>query len=415
MKGEMRTHGTYPRLRSYGCTPARIFAHTRTHTGGTGCRRPRHSFAHTKMCALLTPGAAALAVGAAVAVGVAVSPSVGLRNDIRIVSSAAAFRVAAWRWRDATVADMWERTLARLPSKPAIIFEGRVYTFHGMDVAANRVAAWAMRSGFAPGSVVALVATNSPAFVITWLGLTKAGVRIAFVNNSLRKGPLRHAIRVVKPVAIITEQALAGFVHDALTEEAPSATMSSGAGFPDVTSVRDTLGGSGGGAAASTCAVALPVVSWRDVHVPFTLMDAEMPLSMRFVRTDAFDEQLLSCVCVAPPASYRRDAGLALSSTWGYVYTSGTTGLPKPAIITHLRVLMAGYMTTSVAGIHEHDVLYTCMPLYHSSAGMIAVGCTVIRGTTLVLSAKFSSHRLWHEIATHDVTVLQYIGELCRY
>ncbi|KAJ8299889.1 hypothetical protein KUTeg_021408 [Tegillarca granosa] len=59
-----------------------------------------------------------------------------------------------------------------------------------------------------------------------------------------------------------------------------------------------------------------------------------------------------------------------------YVYTSGTTGLPKAAII-------------------NKDILYDTLPLYHTAGGVIGVGQMMFYGTTLVAA--------------------QYIGEICRY
>jgi len=68
-------------------------------------------------------------------------------------------------------------------------------------------------------------------------------------------------------------------------------------------------------------------------------------------------------------------------------------------------------LTESKAGV---DVVYTCLPLFHSAAGIIGVGI-LFSGCTMVLRKRFSAHRFFEDCARNKVTVVQYIGELCRY
>ncbi|KAF4540822.1 AMP-dependent synthetase/ligase [Lasiodiplodia theobromae] len=74
----------------------------------------------------------------------------------------------------------------------------------------------------------------------------------------------------------------------------------------------------------------------------------------------------------------------------------GTTGLPKPAVVSW-------------------DVLYTCMPLYHTSASMLALLSTLFSQTTLALGRRFSATRILHELHATRATHLQYVGETLRY
>jgi acyl-CoA synthetase (AMP-forming)/AMP-acid ligase II len=71
---------------------------------------------------------------------------------------------------------------------------------------------------------------------------------------------------------------------------------------------------------------------------------------------------------------------------------------------------------SSVAlGLSEHDVLYNCLPLYHSSALMLGTGSVVSAGATMALARRFSRTRFWDDICDHGATSFVYIGELCRY
>jgi len=106
--------------------------------------------------------------------------------------------------------------------------------------------------------------------------------------------------------------------------------------------------------------------------------------------------------------------GWKTSATWGFVYTSGTTGLPKAAIIQHLR-FMSALVFASAYGITGEDRLYLALPLYHSAAGIIGTGIMVFTGCTIFLRRKFSASQFMSDIRENDCTVFQYIGELCRY
>ncbi|XP_078018298.1 long-chain fatty acid transport protein 6 isoform X4 [Epinephelus lanceolatus] len=90
------------------------------------------------------------------------------------------------------------------------------------------------------------------------------------------------------------------------------------------------------------------------------------------------------------------------------------SGLPKAAVITHLQSLKAAAGFWAF-GATEDDVMYIPLPLYHSAASLIGIGGTIELGATCILKRKFSASQFWNDCRNHDVTVFQYIGELCRY
>jgi acyl-CoA synthetase (AMP-forming)/AMP-acid ligase II len=55
------------------------------------------------------------------------------------------------------------------------------------------------------------------------------------------------------------------------------------------------------------------------------------------------------------------------------------------------------------------------MPLYHSSASVLGVLSTLIRGSTISIGRRFSHHTFWPSIITTKATILHYVGETCRY
>uniref|UniRef100_A0A4W4GKH7 long-chain-fatty-acid--CoA ligase n=1 Tax=Electrophorus electricus TaxID=8005 RepID=A0A4W4GKH7_ELEEL len=89
-------------------------------------------------------------------------------------------------------------------------------------------------------------------------------------------------------------------------------------------------------------------------------------------------------------------------------------GLPKAARISHIKAVMS-MAFLRLCGANENDKIYMALPLYHMAASLLGIGGCIDLGATCVLKKKFSASQFWKDCIKHDVTVLQYIGELCRY
>jgi fatty-acyl-CoA synthase len=98
-----------------------------------------------------------------------------------------------------------------------------------------------------------------------------------------------------------------------------------------------------------------------------------------------------------------------------YIYTSGTTGLPKAANVSHARLMQWGLWFQGMLDLAPTDRLYNCLPMYHSVGGVLAPGAILAAGGSLVISEKFSAGKFWSNVVRWDCTLIQYIGELCRY
>ncbi|CAG7819582.1 unnamed protein product, partial [Allacma fusca] len=57
-----------------------------------------------------------------------------------------------------------------------------------------------------------------------------------------------------------------------------------------------------------------------------------------------------------------------------YMYTSGTTGLPKAAIVKHARYIIGALGVHNLNALRPEDVIYTSLPLYHTAGGIAALG-----------------------------------------
>ncbi|CDS05178.1 hypothetical protein LRAMOSA07707 [Lichtheimia ramosa] len=97
------------------------------------------------------------------------------------------------------------------------------------------------------------------------------------------------------------------------------------------------------------------------------------------------------------------------------IYTSGTTGLPKAANTPHYRASLISWSASYISSLSANDISYCCLPLYHSTALLTSFLATLAAGGKVVLARKFSASRFWDDICKYNVTVFQYVGELCRY
>uniref|UniRef100_A0A8D2PV53 long-chain-fatty-acid--CoA ligase n=1 Tax=Zosterops lateralis melanops TaxID=1220523 RepID=A0A8D2PV53_ZOSLA len=95
-------------------------------------------------------------------------------------------------------------------------------------------------------------------------------------------------------------------------------------------------------------------------------------------------------------------------------YFDFITGLPKAAVISHLQILK-GAAGLWAFGATSEDIIYITLPLYHSAASLLGIGGCIELGATCVLKKKFSASQFWSDCRKYNVTVIQYIGELCRY
>ncbi|XP_078703484.1 long-chain fatty acid transport protein 2-like [Branchiostoma floridae x Branchiostoma belcheri] len=266
-----------------------------------------------------------------------------------------------------TIVDRFLHQVQLQPDKPFLLFENEVYTYKDMDVMSNKVANYFRGEGYRCGDTVAMLISNEPAFIWTFLGLAKLGVKMAFLNTNLRTRALLHCFNVAEAKALIVGQ------DDDLVDAAA-----------EISSELHQKG----------------VAIWLQGDRPPP--DGFLPLDDNIKR--ASDQ----------PIAYKLRATLSVDDPMCYIYTSGTTGLPKASALswrnsTRLSVSFA------FAGLKSHDVLYVCLPLYHMSAMCVGVGCVIEEGATLALARKFSAGRFWDDCRKHNAAMILYIGELLRY
>ncbi|MDG4866332.1 AMP-binding protein, partial [Streptomyces sp. T-3] len=88
------------------------------------------------------------------------------------------------------------------------------------------------------------------------------------------------------------------------------------------------------------------------------------------------------------------------------LYTSGTTGRPKGAQLTHLNLVMnAGVCAQDLIGLTSDDVVLGCLPLFHSYGQSCAMNAALRAGATLVLTPRFTGPDALELLVKEEVTV----------
>ena len=246
---------------------------------------------------------------------------------------------------------------------PALLSDRERLSYRELAQRSNRYARWARAQSIGKGDAVCLMMPNRPEYLALWLGITRVGGVVALLNTNLTGTALAHCINVVEPKHIIVAAELLAPIESARGNIVGGAKFwlhgDAAANFPRVD--REVEGFSGD-----------------------TLSDAERcPLTIE-------------------------DRAL-------FIYTSGTTGLPKAANMNHYRVMLASHAFAGVMDTKASDRMYDCLPMYHTAGGIVATGALLVKGGSVVIREKFSVREFWDDVVRWDCTVVQYIGELCRY
>ncbi|MHB8284289.1 MAG: long-chain-acyl-CoA synthetase [Caulobacteraceae bacterium] len=261
--------------------------------------------------------------------------------------------------------DDLEAAVDKFAERTAIVFEGRSVTYGELDALANRYASWAKGRGIIRGETVALFMPNRIEYLAVWYGLSKVGVVTALINNQLSGAALAHCLNVCAAAHLISDTETTAAVQAIRTQLTRSIT--------------EWVVGGGGHAGD------------RDL-----------------------DQALKGASSLRPTRATARE-GITAKDVALYIFTSGTTGLPKAAKVTHMRAQL--YMRGFVAATNAKptDRIYNALPLYHATGGLCAVGAALLGGGAVVLKRRFSASQFWGDIVDNDCTMFVYIGEFCRY
>ncbi len=244
------------------------------------------------------------------------------------------------------IAQNVERGRYLFPNKPALIFEGKYFTYKDIDEMANRVANGLRGLGVECGDRVALFLPNIPEFVISYLGIQKIGAIAVSVNTSLKSDELKFILDDCGAVVLITTETLC--------ENLPQ----------DLPQLKHILIAEG-----------------------------------QAVRGMTLSELMANAASSMRAVEMKRDDPAAI------LYTSGTTGFPKGATLSHGNVISNMYSMNHCCGMRPDDRVLLCLPMFHCFGQNAILNSCLNACATIVLHRNFEMEMLLTSVSDDGITM----------
>jgi fatty-acyl-CoA synthase len=237
-----------------------------------------------------------------------------------------------------TIAQNLERTVQRVPDADALIscHQGARYTYGQFNEAVDRIAGGMIAAGLQKGDRVGVWSPNRAEWVLMQYATAKLGVILVNVNPAYRLHELEYALGQSGCRWIVAAQELKG------------------SDFVEMV---------------------------REVRTRIPTLE----------RAIFFDTDEWSSLAEGPADADelgRRMAELDFDDPINIQYTSGTTGFPKGATLTHHNILNNGYFTGELLGYSERDRVCIPVPLYHCFGMVLGNLAATSHGTCIVYPAE---------------------------
>lgn len=233
------------------------------------------------------------------------------------------------------------------PTHLAVIFNETKLSYAQLNGAANQLANGLRKLGVQRGDKVALSCPNLPYFPIAYYAILKVGATVVPFNVLFKGREVAYHLRDSDAVAVIAFQG---------TPELPIAQMVFD-GFKEVPSCKNMV-------VITVDPAAPPPVEGEGVTTLGRVMAGQPPV---------FDT-----------------AQTMSDETAVILYTSGTTGSPKGAELTHANMVMNAVATRDMIGFNKADVALAVLPLFHSFGQTVIMNTAFTSGATITLLPRFA-------------------------
>jgi fatty-acyl-CoA synthase len=262
-----------------------------------------------------------------------------------------------------TIGSAFDEASARYPDRDALVVRHQRsrFTYAQLRLEADRCARALLASGVGKGQRIGIWAPNRAEWVVTQLAAAKIGAILVNINPAYRLHELEYALNQSGcTMLVMAPRFRTGLYVEMLQTLCPE------------------MAGSSPGALAAARLPALRQVIVLDgpdgpAKVPGTWTWSEL-----LAFSEASDDSALA----------RRQASLAFDDPANIQYTSGTTGRPKGATLSHHNILNNGYFTGERQGLTERDRIAVPVPLYHCFGCVLANLAAFTHGAAVVFPAE---------------------------
>lgn len=258
-----------------------------------------------------------------------------------------------------TMGQVLRYTARRFPEHEAYVFcqLNQRRTWAELDQRVDQVARGLLALGCQPGDHFGIWATNIPAWVELQFAAARIGVVLVNINPAYRTAELQYALAQseVRGLALIDQ-------------------FKGNDYFASLHAVCPELAHASPGHLHSA---ALPHLKW------VVVLRGEPPAG-----TLTWDELLARGEQIPRERLAQVEASLSPTDKINIQYTSGTTGHPKGAMLSHRNILINAYYAGLAQRLRQHDRLCLPVPLYHCFGCVLGTLCAVIYGATMVFPAE---------------------------
>jgi fatty-acyl-CoA synthase len=251
-----------------------------------------------------------------------------------------------------TIGAVFDETVAANPDGMALVVRQQDvrWTWAELKTQVDRVGAGLLAHGLKPGDRVGIWAPNCAEWTVMQFATAKAGLILVNINPAYRTSELEYALKKVDCAALVLAPSHKGSDYVAMLSE-----------------IAPELAGSTPGALKAERLPALRLVA--------TTGDAAFPGCLRFADLTSDDVDTLAAIAIA------------LDDAVNIQFTSGTTGFPKGATLSHRNILNNGYFVGARIGLSRADKLCIPVPLYHCFGMVMGNLACVVHGATMVYPA----------------------------
>ena len=252
-----------------------------------------------------------------------------------------------------TLLDMLAVSAGRFSQRPALVYRDRQLSYDDLQKEVERAGELLRTMGVWQGDRVVLMLPNAPEFAVGYFGILAAGAMVVPLNPLLKAEEVRYVLEDSGATAIVCVEATAPLLQGArqgVNRPIPALVLG------DTTTDCMAAGDVGAGAPPET-------ISRASFLPPLT------------------PDDVAACL-----------------------YTSGTTGRPKGAMLTHRNLISNIQSFREILHITEEDVFFCVLPMFHSFAATVLLLEPLSLGATIVVEPRFAPDLMLKSMAEHRVT-----------
>ena len=274
-----------------------------------------------------------------------------------------------------TIGDFFDQVAARYAELEALVVRHQQvrWTWRELQARVTNLAAGLLRLGLEPGDRIGIWSQNNAEWVLTQFATAKAGLILVNINPAYRRTELQHALTLVECRALILSPSFKSSDYLAIFDELmlqPGSTPDASAGLASLEFIirlgTETTAG---------------MLNFDNLLQPATSDELQRLGSIG--RTLRFDDAI------------------------NIQFTSGTTGAPKGATLTHHNILNNGHFVGEALKLTERDRLCIPVPLYHCFGMVLGNLACMTHGSTMVYpDESFSAVSVLETVQAEGCTAL---------